>query len=152
MAVTVSYIRSAAFKLILHSSWCIHSLAPSDRPVRVSGFRFRVSGFGSVSGFEFLVTGCGLRVAGCGLRVAGCGLRVSGFGLRNSRFGFRASGFWQRAEGFGFRIEGLGTLLGWLLAPSEEGRCKATWKREFKLPWHEAGPPNHHDDEVDSDQ
>jgi len=27
----------------------------------------------------------------------------------------------------------------------------ATWKREFKLPWREAGPPNHHDDKVDSD-
>ena len=26
------------------------------------------------------------------------------------------------------------------------------WKREFKLPWREAGPPNHHDDKVDSDQ
>jgi hypothetical protein len=35
---------------------------------------------------------------------------------------------------------------------SREGRCKATWKREFKLPWREAGPPNHHDDKVDSDQ
>ena len=34
----------------------------------------------------------------------------------------------------------------------EEGRCKATWKTEFKLPWHKAGPPNHHDDKVDSDQ
>ena len=32
------------------------------------------------------------------------------------------------------------------------GRCKATWKREFKLPWREAGPPNHHDDKMDSDQ
>ena len=32
------------------------------------------------------------------------------------------------------------------------GRCKATWKREFKLPWREAGPPNHLDDKVDSDQ
>jgi len=31
-------------------------------------------------------------------------------------------------------------------------RYKATWKREFKLPWREAGPPNHHDDKVDSDQ
>ena len=31
-------------------------------------------------------------------------------------------------------------------------RCKATWKREFKLPWREAGPPYHHDDQVDSDQ
>ena len=26
------------------------------------------------------------------------------------------------------------------------------WKREFKLPWREAGPLNHHDDIVDSDQ
>jgi len=26
------------------------------------------------------------------------------------------------------------------------------WKREFKPPWREAGPPNHHDDKVDSDQ
>ena len=24
-------------------------------------------------------------------------------------------------------------------------RCKATWKKEFKLPWREAGPPNHDD-------
>jgi len=29
-----------------------------------------------------------------------------------------------------------------------QGRCKATWTREFKLPWREAGPPNHHDDNV----
>ena len=26
------------------------------------------------------------------------------------------------------------------------------WKREVKLPWREAGPPNPHDDKVDSDQ
>ena len=26
------------------------------------------------------------------------------------------------------------------------------WKGAFKLPWREAGPPNHHDDKVDSDQ
>jgi len=26
------------------------------------------------------------------------------------------------------------------------------WKREFKLPWREAGPPNHLDDKVESDQ
>jgi len=25
-------------------------------------------------------------------------------------------------------------------------------KREFDCPWREAGPPNHHDDNVDSDQ
>jgi len=36
-----------------------------------------------------------------------------------------------------------------LRLPPAEGRCKATWKREFIL---EAGPPNHHDDKVDSDQ
>ena len=33
-----------------------------------------------------------------------------------------------------------------------EGRCKATWKREFILPWRETGPPNHHADRVDSNQ
>ena len=35
---------------------------------------------------------------------------------------------------------------------AEAGRHKAIWKREFKLPWREAGPPNHHDDKVDSDE
>ena len=34
----------------------------------------------------------------------------------------------------------------------EKGRYKATWKREFKLPWREAGPPNHLDEKVDVDQ
>ena len=33
-----------------------------------------------------------------------------------------------------------------------EGKCKATWEKEFKLPWREACPPNHRDDKVDSDQ
>ena len=28
----------------------------------------------------------------------------------------------------------------------------AIWKREFKLPWREAGPPNYLDDGVDLDQ
>ena len=31
-------------------------------------------------------------------------------------------------------------------------RCKATWRMEFKLPWREAGQPNHYEDKVDSDQ
>ena len=26
-----------------------------------------------------------------------------------------------------------------------EGRCKATWKGKFKLPWREVGLPKHHD-------
>ena len=50
-------------------------------------------------------------------------------------------------------------LEGYLPAESEEegGRLVRralvrTWKREFKLPWREAGPPNHHDDKVDSNQ
>ena len=29
---------------------------------------------------------------------------------------------------------------------------KATWRREFKLSWRKAGPPNHLDDGVDLDQ
>ena len=33
-----------------------------------------------------------------------------------------------------------------------KGIYKATWKREFKLPYRDADPPNHHDDKVDSDQ
>ena len=33
-----------------------------------------------------------------------------------------------------------------------EGIYKATWKRELKLSYREAGPPNHLDDGVDSDQ
>ena len=33
-----------------------------------------------------------------------------------------------------------------------EGRCKATWKRQFKHPWREAGPPNDLGGKVDSDQ
>ena len=33
-----------------------------------------------------------------------------------------------------------------------EGRCTADCKREFKLPWREAGAPNHRYDKVDSDQ
>jgi len=35
----------------------------------------------------------------------------------------------------------------------EEGSGQTSDRqREFNLPWHEAGPPNHHDDKVDSDQ
>ena len=38
-------------------------------------------------------------------------------------------------------------------AAAERSKSPAIhWRREFKLPWREAGPPNHHDDKVDSDQ
>ena len=33
-----------------------------------------------------------------------------------------------------------------------KGRCKATWKRDLKLPWREAGPLNRLDDKVDSEE
>ena len=33
-----------------------------------------------------------------------------------------------------------------------QGRYKATWKWGFKPPWREAGPPNHLDYKVDSDE
>ena len=39
-----------------------------------------------------------------------------------------------------------------LHSPVCAARCKAAWKRELRLPWREVGPPNHHDDKVDSDQ
>ena len=42
--------------------------------------------------------------------------------------------------------------LGNAIEKSSSDRCKATWKTEFKLPWREAGPCNHHDGDVDSDQ
>ena len=49
-------------------------------------------------------------------------------------------------------MAGFGTLIYYFFPRYEEGRYKATWKREFKRPWRETGPPNHHHDEVDSDQ
>jgi len=39
-----------------------------------------------------------------------------------------------------------------LFSVTQEGRYKATWKKEFKIPWREAGPPDHLDDKVKSDQ
>ena len=40
----------------------------------------------------------------------------------------------------------------WVYTPALKGSCRATWKREFKLPWREADPPNRLNAEVDSDQ
>ena len=33
-----------------------------------------------------------------------------------------------------------------------QGRCKATWRRKYKLQWREAGPSDHHNDKVDLEQ
>ena len=51
----------------------------------------------------------------------------------------------MRTEPFGFDLDLIFLYI-------QEGRCKATSKRGFNLPWREAGPPDHHDDKVDSDQ
>ena len=40
--------------------------------------------------------------------------------------------------GFGVRYGDLSSVVRMV-----QGRYKATWKREFKLAWREAGPPNH---------
>jgi len=37
-------------------------------------------------------------------------------------------------------------------AENDENEVELPWHGEFKLPWREAGPPNHLDDKVDSDQ
>ena len=38
------------------------------------------------------------------------------------------------------------------LVPLLQVRCMATWKKEFKLAWREASPPNHLDGKLDSGQ
>ena len=43
-------------------------------------------------------------------------------------------------------------IMSWIGCGVRKGRRKAARKREFNLPWREAGPPNHLDDEVDSDR
>ena len=50
-------------------------------------------------------------------------------------------GLGLKAYGFGFRISGVGFR-----------EVALTWKKKFKIPWREAGPPNHLDDNVDLDQ
>ena len=66
-------------------------------------------GFESVSGFGFRVSGFGFRsVHGEGKSsesVSGFGFRVSGFGFRRLKPTF-AVGFGFRVSGFGFRVSG----------------------------------------------
>ena len=77
------------------------------RSPTISGFGFRVSGFGiRDSGFGFRVLGFGLRVSGLGFWVSGFGLRVSVLGFRVSGFGVSSLEF--RVLDFGFRVSGQG--------------------------------------------
>ena len=50
---------------------------------------------------------------------------------------------YSEVQGFlcsGFRIGDWKTGSKKKLKPNQEGRYKATWKKEFELPWREAGP------------
>ena len=57
--------------------------------------------------------------------VKGFGFRVSGVLFRVSGVEFRVSGLGSRVSGAGSRVSGLGSR--------GEGRCKATWKRKFRV-------------------
>ena len=60
----------------------------------------------------------------------------------------RIDGLGLRVYGTAFRVDGGPPSS----AVGVYGHYIQTWKKEFKLPWREAGPPNHYDDKVDSDQ
>ena len=62
---------------------------------------------------------------------------------------------WESGSGFGVWGWGFGVETKTVFTTesvSARHRWEADWKREIKLPWREASPPNHHDDKVDSDQ
>ena len=89
---------------------------------------FQVSGFNGVSGFGFQWR-FGFRIS--------MAFRISDF---NGVSGFGLTARPTRTNGvFSTGIISKSSLV-WFSG------CKAIWKREFKLPWREAGPPNHHDD------
>jgi len=78
--------------------------------------------------------------------VQGSGFRVQGSGLRVQGAGFRVQGSGFRVQGSGFRGATVSLDPNAACAPPRENLAvsPSTWKREFKLPWREAGPPNHH--------
>jgi len=118
--------------------------------VQDSGFRVQDSGF-RVQCSVFRVQGSGSRVQVLGFRVQGLGFRVSDTQhQQNNRSLVMRSwqALYQGLEPFFLRK---GVAIYELVFWFKEGRCKATWKREFKLPWRKAGPPNHLDDKMDSD-
>ena len=73
---------------------------------RISGFGFRVLGFGASACFfrDFRVRG--FRISGFGFRLSGFGFRVSDFGHPASILGYRVPGI--RLSGFGVKSLGFG--------------------------------------------
>jgi len=93
----------------------------------LSGFRVQGSGFTAQGPWS--------RVQCSGFRVQGSGSRVQGSGFRVQCSGFRVQGSGSRVhEEFGFGEVAVAIHVERLL----EGRCKATWKGKFKLPWSRA--------------
>ena len=60
--------------------------------------------------------------------------------------------FWREATSSRVSFTVLASATPSSVLPASGWRCKATWKRESRLQWHEAGSSNHHDDMMDSDQ
>jgi len=121
--------------------------------VAVQGSGFGVWGFGD-RGVEHMVSGFGVAVKGSWFGVwviegSGFGDQViegSGFGVWEIHAGARGS-LGSGVFGFG-ELDPVHEQVSRVLPPdhrlpTEEGRYKATWKREFTLPWREAGahPP-----------
>ena len=66
--------------------------------------------------------------------------------FRDPWFAVQVAGFRRASvQNKGFEKADLVRVFGWQVH-------SVTIPGEFKLPWREAGPPNHHDDKVDSDQ
>ena len=109
--------------------------APQERHARVLGVEFQGSGPG-VRGWEYEAralqrcTKCSGFHASCFVfRVSVLVFRVSSFAFRCSCFVFCVSCFVFRVSYFESRVHGVG-----FTDNAQQGRCKATWEREFKLP------------------
>jgi len=75
------------------------------------------------------------------------------------REGWAWEGIWRGLEEEGgaiiISLHGLCIAYNFIISEGLQGPgggWTRNWKKEFKLPWCEAGPPNHLDDTVESDQ
>ena len=131
-----------------------HRTRYPPRPQLGPVFRFQGPGF--------RVQGSGSRVQGSGSRVQGPGFRVQGPGFRFQGPEFRVQGPWFRVQGSGFRVQSPpGAAQHRARHPARP--CSSVSpreffvdnllfrKREYKLSWRKAGPPNRPDDQVDLD-